>query len=365
MQIKEIIGYLETIAPLQYQESYDNAGLLTGNANWEVNNALLTLDVTEEIVQEAIQKNCNLIISHHPIIFRGIKKITGTNYVERVIIMAIKNNIAIYAAHTNLDNIRNGVSNQIADQLGLVNRNVLSPLEGKLCKLYTFVPHKNLPEVRDALFAAGAGHIGLYSECSFNAAGTGTFKASEGSHPFVGDIGKLHEEPETKIEIIFPVHLQSTVIKALLQHHPYEEPAFDIVGLENANPQLGAGIVGELKQPMDEKTFLQFLKDKMQTVCVRHTRLLHQPVRKVAVCGGAGSFLLPKAIHRGAQVFVTADYKYHDFFDADNQIIIADIGHYESELFTVELFYNLLTEKFPNFAPLVSNINTNPVNYLM
>ncbi len=364
MKIAEIIEFLETFAPLRYQEHYDNAGLLVGNPGTELSNALLTLDVTEAVIAEAIRENCNLIIAHHPVIWGGLKKITGSTWVERVVREAIRQDISIYAAHTNLDNMRLGVSNRICDRLGLNRREILLPMQGVLKKLVTFAPSEAAGKVRDALFSAGAGHIGNYGECSFNSEGTGTFKGEANTHPYAGSPGKRHDEQETRIEVVFPVHLEQKIISGLLQSHPYEEVAYDIIPLGNAHHGLGAGMTGELPEAMEEKEFLQFLKERMQAGCVRHTPLCGRKVKKIAVCGGAGSFLLKTAIRAGAEVFVSADFKYHEFFDADNHVVIADIGHYESEQFTVDLFYDLLTGKFPNFAPLKSTIRSNPVNYL-
>jgi dinuclear metal center YbgI/SA1388 family protein len=365
MKIKDIINAIESFAPLQYQESYDNAGLLFGHPGWELTNALLTLDATEEVIDEAIARNCNLVVAHHPIVFGGLKKITGSNYVERVAIKAIKHDIAVYAAHTNLDNVRNGVCGMMAQRLGLEQCRVLAPKKDLLKKLYTFVPHADAEKVRSALFAAGAGHIGNYNECSFNAEGNGTFKAGAGTDPYVGQQGQRHTEPETKLEVIFPMNLEGRIIQALLDSHPYEEVAYDIVRLENAYQQAGSGLIGALPQPMEETAFLQLVKERFQTGCVRYTPLRGKPVKQVALCGGAGSFLLKKAMAAGADAYISADFKYHEFFDADNQVIIADVGHFESEQFTVDLFYNILTEKFRNFAPLKSAIRTNPVNYLL
>ncbi|WP_143305024.1 Nif3-like dinuclear metal center hexameric protein [Chitinophaga vietnamensis] len=364
MKIKEIIQAIEAFAPLQYQESYDNAGLIFGDAGWEVTNVLLTLDATEAVIDEAIARGCNLVVAHHPIVFSGLKKINGRNYVERVAIKAIKHDIAVYAAHTNLDNVRNGVCAEMASRLGLGQCRVLQPKTGLLKKLYTFVPQVDAEKVRAALFAAGAGHIGNYSECSFNAEGSGTFKGGEGTEPYVGQPGQRHFEPETKLEVIFPLYLESRVVEALLSSHPYEEVAYDIVGLDNAYQQVGSGLIGELPEAMDEMQFLQYVKQQFGTGCVRYTPPRGKKVKTVALCGGAGSFLLKRAISAGADAYISADFKYHEFFDADNQIIIADIGHFESEQFTVELFYHILTEKFRNFAPLKSVIKTNPVNYL-
>jgi dinuclear metal center YbgI/SA1388 family protein len=364
MKIKEIIQAIEQFAPLQYQESYDNAGLIFGRADHEVTKALLTLDATEEVIDEAIARGCNLVIAHHPIVFGGLKKINGNNYVERVAIKAIKHDVAVYAAHTNLDNVRNGVCAQMAAKLGLEQCRVLQPKRGLLKKLFTFVPEADIETVRAALFEAGAGHIGNYSECSFNGAGQGTFTGAEGTDPYVGMPGKRHFEAEIKLEVIFPVYLEGKILQALLSNHPYEEVAYDIVSLDNAYQQVGSGLAGILPEAMEEMQFLQYVKDQFRTGCVKYTPLRGRSVKKVALCGGAGSFLLKQAIAAGADAYISSDFKYHEFFDADNQLIIADIGHFESEQFTVELFYHILTEKFPNFAPLKSTIKTNPVNYL-
>jgi len=363
MKISEIISVLENLAPSLYQENYDNAGLLTGNSMWECSGALITLDATESVIEEAIAKKCNLVVAHHPVIFAGIKKINGKNYIERSIIAAIKNDIAIYAIHTNLDNLLSGVNGKIADKLGLINRNWLSPLSSTLRKLFTFVPFDYAEKVRKAIFDAGAGHIGNYSEASFNVEGTGTFKAEHGANPFSGKIGERQFEKEIKIEAIFPRHLQDSVVRAMIKAHPYEEVAYDVVGLENTNSNWGSGLVGELPEASSEKLFLGRLVEVFGVPVIRHTKLNNRPVKKVALCGGAGSFLIPNALAAGADFFVTADIKYHQFFDADNCLVIADIGHYESEQFTVELLYAILREKFPTFAVLKSDTRTNPVNY--
>lgn len=364
MKVQNVIGTLEILAPPVYQEHYDNAGLLTGNSDWEVTNALLTLDCTETVVKEAIDKKCNLIIAHHPLIFGGLKQLTGNHYVQRAVILAIKNDIAIYAAHTNLDNMLSGVNKMICNKLGIEHPEILSKAKNTLKKLFTFVPHAYADKIRQALFEAGAGNIGNYSEASFNADGTGTFKGNENTHAFVGKKGEPHHEPETKIEVIFPKHLETIILNALLAAHPYEEVAYDIVSLDNSNQEIGSGMIGDLSEPIDELLFLQKIKRVMKADVIRYTPLLGKSVKKVAVCGGAGSFLLKDAIRAKADIFISADFKYHEFFDADNQIVIADIGHFESEQFTVDLFYDYLTEKLPTFAPLKSESKTNPINYL-
>jgi dinuclear metal center YbgI/SA1388 family protein len=365
MNISEIISHLETIAPPAYQEHYDNCGLLTGSYNRECSGVLISLDTTEEVVREAISKKCNLIVAHHPIIFGGLKKITGNNYVEKTIIAAIKNDISIYAIHTNLDNVFHGVNGKMADKLGLINRKILLPKESSLKKLYTFVPTEFAEKVRSAIFNAGGGNIGNYSEVSFNAEGTGTFKSGEGANPFVGEIGKRHNENEKKIEIIFPAYLQKQIIEALINSHPYEEVAYDVVDLANTNSLIGSGLIGELPEPTDEEAFLKKIKQSFSLAVIKYTRLLKKPVKKVALCGGAGSFLISKALAAGAVFFISSDIKYHEFFDANDKMVIADIGHFESEQFTVDLIHEILLKKFPTFAVLKSGTSTNPVKYFL
>ncbi len=363
MKISDITNYLESLAPLSSQESYDNSGLLTGSKNEEVTNALLVLDCTEAVVDEAIQKKCNLIIAHHPIIFKGIKKLTGRNYVERTIIKAIQNNIAIYAIHTNLDNFKYGVNKKIGDLLGISNPKILQPAENTLTKLTVFVPTDHAEKVMNAMFEEGAGKIGNYSDCSFSSTGNGTFKAGELASPFVGETGVRHSEPETKIEVLISNHRVSPIVAAMLTAHPYEEVAYDLIPLSNYNIHEGAGMIGDLTVPVNEMEFLQKIKSTFKCEVIRHTNLLNKPVQRIAWCGGSGSFLLSWAIRAGADIFITGDFKYHEFFDSENQIVIADIGHFESEQFTIDLLVELLQEKFPKFAPSIGETNTNPIKY--
>lgn len=364
MTVKDIADHLERYAPRPYQESYDNSGLLTGDLTAEVTGILVTLDCTEEVVSEAIEKKCNLVVAHHPIIFKGLKKLTGSNYVERTVLMAIRNNVAIYAAHTNLDNVHNGVNKRICDRLGLINTRVLSPKKGVLSKLVTFIPKDNTGDVLQAMHQAGAGQIGKYSNCSFRVEGTGSFKPDADADPHIGQTGKQEWVTEDRVEVIFPSYLESRVLAALRKAHPYEEIAYYLTVLDNENQEIGAGMVGELPVPVDTLDFLHKLKKQMHAPVVKHTALLRQPVVRVAVCGGSGSFLLQEAIRAGAQVFVSSDFKYHEFFDAEGRITIADIGHYESEVFTKDLIMEVLTKKFPNFAINFSTTVTNPISYL-
>ncbi len=361
--IKDIIKAIEEFAPKSYQENYDNSGLIVGDPSKKTSKALITLDCTEEVVDEAINLKCGLIIAHHPIVFSGLKSFTGKNYIERVIIKAIKHDIAIYAAHTNLDNMQMGVNQKIAEKLNLVDCKILAPVSGKLKKLYTYVPKAHIENVRKALNDAGAGKIGNYSDCSFSTLGEGKFKANEGANPFVGTKNKIHTEPEIKLEVIFEAHLEQKLISILKETHPYEEVAFEIITLDNKNPEIGAGMIGKLSKPLDEEPFLKMLKKKMQTKCIRHTELLGKKIERIAFCGGSGSFLLKDAIAQQADVFITGDFKYHQFFDSEKKLIIADIGHYESEQFTNEIFYDVLSKKFPKFAILNTKVNTNPVHY--
>lgn len=361
--LKDVTNFLENFAPLNLQESYDNAGLITGDANTEIKTVLITLDVTEKVVDEAIEKDAQLIVAHHPIVFSGLKKFTGKNYVERTIIKALKNDIAIYAAHTNLDSAEGGVNQKICEKLGLQNCRILQPASGQLKKLVTFIPVEHLNPVREAVFSAGAGNIGNYDSCGFTTEGLGSFRGNENANPFVGEKGEIHNEKEVRFETIFPGYLQGKVIEALLKSHPYEEVAFDIYPLDNQFNKTGMGMIGTVATPVSETGFLKQLKSTFNTGVIKHTALKGKTIEKVAVCGGAGSFLLNAAIAAGADIFVSSDFKYHQFFDAENKIVIADIGHFESEQFTKELFYELLMKNFPKFAVHLSEVNTNPVFY--
>jgi dinuclear metal center YbgI/SA1388 family protein len=364
VKIRDVIHYIEEFAPSAYQENYDNSGIQVGNPESSLQGILLAVDVTEAVVEEAIQNNLNLILSHHPVIFNGIKRITGKTYTERIILKAIKHDIAIYSCHTNIDNFLYGVSYRMAEKLELQEIKILKPLPSTLCKLVTYVPHEHLNKVQQAIFEAGAGHIGKYSACSFSAEGNGSFLPAEDSNPFVGEKGKLHTEPETRFETVFPKHLENKIIDTLLKVHPYEEVAFDIYSLNNTNSNWGAGVIGTLATEMHEHNFLLRVKKIFNAEMLRHTALLDKKVKTVALCGGSGSFLLNDARKAGADVFISADFKYHQFFDAESQIIIADIGHYESEQFTLEIFYELLIKKLSNFAICFTKIKTNPINYI-
>ncbi|ANH81108.1 Nif3-like dinuclear metal center hexameric protein [Niabella ginsenosidivorans] len=364
MTIGAVIQVLEAVAPPSLQESYDNAGLLTGQPSLECTGILCCLDATEAVISEAVEKHCNLVVAHHPIVFSGLKKLTGDNYVQRALIKAIKNDIAIYAIHTNLDNVIGGVNGQIAKKLGLINLRVLAPKENQLEKLFFFVPPEAAEKVMSALFAAGGGKIGNYSECSFRVSGTGSFLPGDEARPYSGERGKRHEADELKIEILYPRYLRHKMLSVLKENHPYEEVAYEQIALENLHQEIGAGITGELEEAMDETGFLQQLKALFHLPVIKHTSLLGKKVKKISICGGAGSFLIKNAIDSKSDIYISSDIKYHEFFDADGKIVIADIGHYESEQFTIELLYHILQEKFLNFAVLKTTVITNPVHYL-
>ncbi len=364
LRIRDVADFLESLAPPAYQESYDNSGLLTGSPETVLTGVLVSLDCTEDIVDEAIANGCNMIVAHHPIIFKGLRRLTGATYVERTIIKAIRSNLAIYAIHTNLDNVHTGVNRKICEKIGLVNPRILAPKTDSLAKLVAFVPRERTGDVLTALYSAGAGQIGNYQNCSFQVDGKGTFKPNEDANPTIGRRSVQEEVDETRIEVIFAAYLQTRIVAALKASHPYEEVAYYITQLTNSNQEVGAGMIGELEEALEPSEFLRRLKTSMDLKVLRHTRILDQPIKKVAVCGGSGSFLLPQARRAGAHAYVSADFKYHEFFDAEDQLVIADIGHYESEVFTKELLRDVLTKKFPNFAVYFSRTVTNPISYL-
>ncbi len=364
MKIKEIVSALERFAPLPLQDGFDNAGLQIGLTEAEATGALLCLDVTEAVLDEAIGVGYNLVIAHHPLLFKGCKSITGRDYVERCILKAIKNDIVIYAAHTNMDNAWGGVNFKIAEKLGLKNVRVLEPKEEALVKLVTYVPVAQAEEVRNALFAAGCGCIGRYDSCSYNVEGSGTFRAQEGTHPYCGAVGELHTEAEVRIETIVPAYRKAEAVRALLKVHPYEEPAFDLYPLQNTWQQAGAGVIGELEKPETELEFLKRVKKTFEVECLRHNKLMGREIQTVALCGGAGAFLLPLAIRQRADVFLTGEIKYHEFFGHEGEILLAETGHYESEQYTKEIFYTIIRDLFPSLDVQQTRVNTNPIKYM-
>lgn len=363
MKLFDITSYLESIAPTPLQESYDNVGLIVGSYDLEVKGALICLDCTESVIDDAIAKGCNLVIAHHPIVFSALKRLNGSNYVERTVIKAIKNDIAIYAIHTNLDNVDRGVNKKIADLIGLENCRVLDPKSETLQKLVTFVPTAQASQVLEALFKAGAGQIGNYDQCSFSVKGTGSFRPNDQAQPFIGSAGNLQHQEESRLEVLIPKHLSKTILDALFTAHPYEDVAHYLQALENVHQEIGAGMIGQLGTKMAFDTFITHLKKSMNLNVIKSTTPTSH-VARVAVCGGSGSFLLNKAKAAEADVFISSDFKYHEYFDADGEITVLDIGHYESERFTIDLLFDLLSENFPSFALLKTEVDTNPVKYL-
>ncbi|MDN3492889.1 Nif3-like dinuclear metal center hexameric protein [Winogradskyella bathintestinalis] len=364
MIIQDVINHLHNLAPLAYAEDFDNVGLLVGDKNTNVSGIIITLDTLEAVVDEAIENDCNLIVSFHPIIFSGLKKLTGKTYVERVVIKAIQHNIAIFSIHTALDNAYQGVNSIICDQLGLTNKKILIPQSGTIKKLQTYVPKANAEALRTALFNAGAGNIGNYESCSFNFEGKGTYLGNEDSNPVIGEKGELHTETEIAITVTFKKHLESKLLKTLFEAHPYEEVAYEISTLENTNQHIGIGMIGELEKSMKTEDCLNFIKNKMNTECIRHSKSLNKPIKRIAVLGGSGSFAISAAKAANADILITADLKYHDFFSAENDLVLADIGHYESEQFTKSFLVDYLSKKITNFAIILSKTNTNPIKYL-
>ncbi len=363
-KVKEIAAALEMFAPLPLQDGFDNAGLQVGLTDAEVTGVLLCLDVTEEIIDEAVASGCNLIVSHHPLIFSPLKKITGATYVERCVIKALQNGVSIYSAHTNIDNALGGVNYRIAKKLGLQNVKILVPKEEALLKLSVYVPTAAAEAVRSALFAAGCGKIGNYGSCSYNVSGYGTFEAGEGAHPFCGSVGSLHKEEEVRIDTVMPAYIKGRVVKALLAAHPYEEPAYDIYPLKNSWESVGAGVIGELSSPADELSFLKNIKEVFGAGSVRHTALLGKEVRRVALCGGAGGSFAQAALAAGADLYLTGEARYHDLFSYDGKMLLAVIGHYESEQFTMEIFKEIIADACPGVRTEITSRNTNPIHYL-
>lgn len=364
MKISEIISLIEEVAPISLQESYDNAGMQVGDKTQEATGALLCIDVTEDVIDEAVQQRINLVISHHPLLFKGLKSITGRNYIERVVIKAIKNDISIYAAHTNLDNAVGGVNFKIAEKLQLENVRILSPMKDSLLKLVVFVPTIAVEAVRNAMLNAGAGKIGNYDMCSYNMNGYGTFRACEGANPYCGEIGEVHKEEETRVEVILPNYNKDKVIGAMLKAHPYEEPAYDIIKLENVNAYAGSGVVGELNEEMEAEDFLKMVKELFNVGTIKYSPITGKKIKKVALCGGAGSFLIGEAINAKADAFITGEIGYHNFFTAENKILLVEAGHYETEQYTKDIFCDIITKKIPNFAVRYTTVEQNPINYL-
>lgn len=363
-RVTDIVAAFHAVAPFDYQESYDNSGLICGDPKMEVKGVLVALDCIESIVDEAIATGANVIVAHHPILFSGIKRLTGANYVERTLIKAIENKIALIAVHTNLDNYRYGVNHIVANKIGLINQQILCPKAAILRKLIINIPATHTAAMREALGHAGFGSIGAYTNCSFTASGEGRFQPTESALPFIGKANELAVVAEDKIELIIQEHELNAAVSLMKAVHPYEEVAYDIVPLMNKNTAIGSGMVGDLPDEISVMTFLEDIKHKFGCGTIRYTIPTKKTIKRVAVCGGSGSFLLQDAIRAKADVFITSDFKYHEFFDADGHILIADIGHFESEQYTSEWIMTFLMKKFSTFAVRLTKLSTNPINYL-
>lgn len=363
ISLNEICKSLHELAPLSYQESYDNSGLLCGDPTMEVRGVLFCLDCTEAVLEEALAEGCNLIVAHHPLVFTALKTFSKGSYVERILIKALKQDLAIYACHTNLDHVPQGVNARLAQKLGLSAFKILQPKAGLLKKLVTYVPESHVETLREALCSAGAGRIGNYDSCSFGSEGTGTFRGNAASNPFVGKAGNLHREKETRLEVLVETPFEQSILRALRNSHPYEEPAFDLYPLDNRHPGIGSGMIGELEQALTEEEFLLRVKQSLKAGVLRHTAKRARPIKRVAICGGSGRFLLEAAVLAGADAYVTADFKYHDFFDVDGRLLLVDPGHFETEQFTPEIFYEWFQNKFPKFALRLSKRQSNPIHY--
>lgn len=364
MTVNDITKAIEEVAPLPLQEAYDNAGLQVGDRNMTVTSALICLDITEGVLNEAIAMGANLVISHHPLIFSGLKSITGKNYIERIVLAAIKHDIALYAAHTNLDSAVNGVNFKLAQIIGLQQIRILQPKEKMLLKLVTFVPEEAAEKVKTALFSAGAGEIGNYEACSYTLSGQGSFTPKTGSNPYLGKIGVPHTGKEIRIEVVLSRLVRQAVEQALIAAHPYEEPAYDLIALENRWNDAGLGVYGVLPEPVDELSFIRYVSKQLQAPHVRYTSLRQKPISTVAICGGSGASLIAAAKNAGADIFITGEIKYHDFFGHEEQLILAEYGHYETEQCTKEVFCDIIMKKFPTFAVHYTKEKTNPINYL-
>jgi dinuclear metal center YbgI/SA1388 family protein len=364
MKISDIIYALEEAFPPNYQESYDNSGLIIGDKNAETQSAILCLDVTSKVIDEAIEKGSKLVISHHPIIFQKIKRINLSSEQEKIIVKCIKNDIAVYAIHTNLDSSINGINQIIAKKIGLKNFKILQAIQNDLLKLVVYTPETHAGEVRNALFETGAGHIGNYDSCSFNTAGTGTFRGNDNTNPFVGNKNELHFEDEIRIETILPKHKLRKALTEVEKVHPYEEVAYDIYPLLNENPKVGMGIIGNLDNEILLGQLFDLMKESLKLNIIKHNALdLNKKIKRIAICSGSGAFVSDAAARQKADILITADLKYHDFLDFQKTLILADIGHFESEIWVQNLLLEFISKKFPKFAVLKSENSKNPVQY--
>jgi len=359
MKIKEVISFLENKFPLSWQEDFDNSGIQCGDKERDITGVVVCFDMSEVVIEEAISKGANMVVSHHPIIYRDvIKRIEPTNRVGKILCKALENKILLYSMHTNIDSGKAGGNSLFAQKLELQKLSVLSPKENEFCKLVVFVPSENSVFLRDALFKAGCGNIGNYSHCSFSCEGIGSFKPLADANPHIGQHNRIERVEEERIEMIFSKIKKRQIVEALYQHHPYEEPAFDIFALENTNKDIGLGRVGFLPQPMVAADFIHYVKQKLNVELVRFSGNSKAEISKVAVCGGGGASHIKDALTAGADAYITGDLKYHDFFIPENKMLLVDIGHFEGEHFIREIITSLLKEKFKNFSTYFTEVES-------
>lgn len=361
--LRTLLACIEQWAPFSWQESYDNAGLILGDPDRNVTEALVCFDVTPEVVDEAVRIGAGLIVSHHPAIFKGIKRINPASRLGYMIKQSLCHDIAWCALHTNLDNTLNGVNSYLCEQLGLKDVQPLAPLQDIYGKLQVYVPEAYAEKLRQALAEAGCGAGARYDACSYSSRGEGRFRAGSQAHPFSGQIGELHCEAECKIECLYPLHKTRQVLDVLRTNHPYEEPAFDLLPLRNEATGQGAGAIGNLQESMQETELLDKLKELTGTHCIRHSGFRGRKIRRIALCGGSGGSFIGNACARQADAYITGDLKYHDFADAGSGTWLVDIGHFESEKFAMELIFRFIRKNFPNFAVSISEQARNPVSF--
>ncbi len=358
MTCKEIIKYFEEWAPKEIAWQKDNVGLQVGSLNNKLNNILLCLELHDQVIDDAIKKNCNLIISHHPLLFQPLKKIDLQNDKNsKLIEKLIKNNITLYSAHTNLDFTKEGVSFELAKKLKLNNIDFLVHQNSNQYKLSVFVPVDFVDKVANAIFENGGGRIGEYTNCSFRTKGNGTFKGSGNSNPYLGEKNKIELVEEIKLEVLVDSWKLKKILTAIFETHPYEEVAYDIYPLANSNKNYGAGTIGELDKPMHQKQFLDYVADNLKIKNFRYSKG-NNKIKKVALCGGAGSDLVKDALNSGADAFITADLKYHTFQDANEKILLIDAGHYETEIHSLDE----VKRKLSHYT-IGKNINTKIFKY--
>ncbi len=364
MSIKcsELMKFMEEFAPVNLAEDYDNVGLLIGSRNQEIKKVLVCLDVTTKVVEEAVEKKVNLIVSHHPIIFKGLKRIVEEDPKGRLLYKLIRNGIGVYSAHTNMDFTHGGINDTLANLLGLSNiRNLKKHKEDRFFKIVVFVPEQNTDTVREAMCSAGAGWVGDYSDCTFMVKGTGTFKPLEGTNPYIGSKGNLEKVEEYRLETIVPQKKLKKVVNAMIEAHPYEEVAYDVYPMELSLKEYGFGKVGSLVETQKLDKFISTVKEKLNVKSVRVIGSVKKEIRNVAVfCGSFDTDVINSM--NGVDVLVTGDMKYHDALDAAEMgLCIIDAGHYSTERIMVPRLAWILSQRFASVDIETSILEENPI----